>query len=810
MKSLTRLDKIARALMLITILFGIVTIITKCTSTDKKSDAVTRDKGQMVVGQRLTVSNEEARIMIAAGDVPIYYQLRINGDTVFAIDTTWHLYIQPVDTIPDVNLPPSSNAGVDQTIQLPVNSVTLNGSGADPEGQSVTYQWVKLSGTGGTITTPKAAITTVTGLTAGTYQFRLAVVDDKGATAVDDISITVNSSPVIIGVIEGYGSQVTGGAAGQVIHITNLSQLQSNIGSNRTLLIDVSGTINSSININGVSNLTIDAYSTKQDVTITSSSGDGLTIENSTNIFISGLRSKNNPGGANSDGFNAVGSSSRVVFDHCSGYGNSDGNIDITATSGKNFTVQWCIMGNDKQSGNNLVTSINVSAHHNLYIGDGAGEGAERNLYSHSNYSPKGTQSNPNFDFRNNLVHASGRYATGCGYGSIGNIVNNYYTSNKAGLINLCPDATCGSGYVSGNFNQNNSVGGTRLSSECTIPTQYRINMTDAVTAGKAVLASVGPYKRDSYEQGVINSINIGGGTPTNQPPIANAGTDKTLVAGTTSTILAGFGNDPEGAVVTYLWSKISGTGSSFSATNTGSITVTGLTTGSYVFRLIVTDDKGATGSDDVSVSVGGVTPPPTDGYTLVYSTGYDNTNDLDPFDHGQIGNGSLSISIFKTGPGSFKSVPANVSSGIRSEVQYGDGQTPLEGIVEYDVYYDNFFSNSGHSLQWHPSTDGGSGTGLFHKNSKMQFVTVKSGTSGTDVGSAFAVSTKVWHHMKLTYKFGSSGYIKVEMDGVAVVPQTNVQMGDGSKPYLKVGVNMWVNQTSVVYYDNLKVYKKS
>lgn len=208
------------------------------------------------------------------------------------------------------------------------------------------------------------------------------------------------------------------------------------------------------------------------------------------------------------------------------------------------------------------------------------------------------------------------------------------------------------------------------------------------------------------------------------------------------------------------------------------------------------------------------VPTPPVDttspvGYTLVYSTGYDTQNDLDPFDHGQIGNGSLSTTIYKTAPGSFKSVPKNVSSGIRSEVQYGSAQTPKEGIVEYDVYYDNFFSNSGHSLQWHPTTSGGSGTGLFHKEGKMQFVTVKSGTSGTNVGSPFSVSTKEWHHIKLTYKFGSAGYIKVEFDGLEKV-NAKVQMGDGSDPYLKVGVNMWVNQTSVVYYDNLKVYKKN
>lgn len=700
-------------------------LITNCNTTDKKPTTVARDEDKLVTGQSIIVDNGVAKLAL---DSNTFYIVDINGDTTFTRDTIWHRYRPAIDTAPVINKPPIVNAGADQTITLPTNTITLAGFGVDPEGLPIaSYKWIKLTGVGGVITNSVSATSTVTGLTVGTYSFRLAATDNEGAIGIDDISIIVNSMPVTTEAIEGYGSQVTGGNGYQVIHITDLSQLKSNIGSNRTLLIDVSGTLNGNISITNISNLTIDCYTTKQDVTITNTSTDGLTIENSNNILIRGLRSINNSGGANSDGFNAVGSSTNVVFDHCSAYGNSDGNIDLTATSGKNFTVQWCIMGNDKQSGNMLLTTINASIHHNLFVGDGSGEGAERNPFSHSNYSPKGTQANPNFDVRNNIINASGRYASGDSYGSIGNFINNYYTSNKAGLINLCADAgNCASGYVSGNYNQLNSTGGTRLSSECTILIQYRITTTDAVTAGKAVLASVGPYKKTSYEQGVISAINIGGTTP--------LPTDTTTV-------------------------------------------------------------------------------PPTTGYTLVYSSGYDDVNSIDPFGHGQWGSGTqadhLSTTLYKTGPGSFKSVPANVSSGIRSEVQYGSAQSPLEGIVEYDVYYDNFFANSGHSFQWHPTTSGGSGTGSYHENGKMQFKTVKSGTSGTNVGAPFSVSTKVWHHFKYTYKFGSSGYIKLELDGVVVV-NANVQMGDGSAPYLKVGVNMWADQTSVVYYDNLKVYKKA
>src|SRR6185503_557371 len=51
------------------------------------------------------------------------------------------------------------------------------------------------SGSGGTITSPNSASTTITGLSVGSYTFRLTVTDDRGATASDDVQITVNSAP---------------------------------------------------------------------------------------------------------------------------------------------------------------------------------------------------------------------------------------------------------------------------------------------------------------------------------------------------------------------------------------------------------------------------------------------------------------------------------------------------------------------------------------------------------------------------------------------------------------------------------------
>ncbi|UZR97142.1 PKD domain-containing protein [Chondrinema litorale] len=95
------------------------------------------------------------------------------------------------------NQSPVADAGVDQTITLPTSSVTLNGSGSDPDGESVTYNWSQLSGpntasfSSTTIVNP-----TVSGLIEGSYQFQLAVTDQSAAITYDTLAVTVNPAAV--------------------------------------------------------------------------------------------------------------------------------------------------------------------------------------------------------------------------------------------------------------------------------------------------------------------------------------------------------------------------------------------------------------------------------------------------------------------------------------------------------------------------------------------------------------------------------------------------------------------------------------
>ena len=51
----------------------------------------------------------------------------------------------PLVEVTPANRPPVANAGPDQTIILPVNSVTLDGSAStDPDGTITSYKWAKI------------------------------------------------------------------------------------------------------------------------------------------------------------------------------------------------------------------------------------------------------------------------------------------------------------------------------------------------------------------------------------------------------------------------------------------------------------------------------------------------------------------------------------------------------------------------------------------------------------------------------------------------------------------------------------------
>ncbi len=96
-------------------------------------------------------------------------------------------------TVNPANIAPTANAGPDQIITLPTNTVTLFGSGNDPDGNIASYQWTKISGPSQyNIASSTQAQTVINNLVQGVYQFQLTVTDNLGATGKDTVKVTVN------------------------------------------------------------------------------------------------------------------------------------------------------------------------------------------------------------------------------------------------------------------------------------------------------------------------------------------------------------------------------------------------------------------------------------------------------------------------------------------------------------------------------------------------------------------------------------------------------------------------------------------
>jgi PKD repeat protein len=91
--------------------------------------------------------------------------------------------------------PPVVDAGADQQVVLPGNSVVLPGSATDPDGGSiVTYLWTQQSGPAtATLSGADTPTLTASDLVEGVYVFRLTATDDEGETGFDEVTISVQT-----------------------------------------------------------------------------------------------------------------------------------------------------------------------------------------------------------------------------------------------------------------------------------------------------------------------------------------------------------------------------------------------------------------------------------------------------------------------------------------------------------------------------------------------------------------------------------------------------------------------------------------
>ena len=373
------------------------------------------------------------------------------------------------------NIPPTANAGADQTITLPTNTITLNGSGTDPDGTISSYSWTKISGpSGGTINNANSASAIVNNLSEGVYQFELTVTDDKGAVGKDTVQITVNAAANISPTANAGGDQT-------ITLPTNTVSLSGN-GT------DPDGTISSYswTKISGPS-----AFSIKNASSSASSNVSGL-VEG---VYLFELTVTDDKG--------AVGKDTVQITV------NAAANIPPTANAGGDKTITL------------PTNSVSLS---------GNGTDADGTISSYSWTKISGPSA---FSIKN----ASSP------------------TSEVAGLVE-----------------------GVYL---------FELTVTDnnGAPGNDTVKVTVNPAK--------------------NIPPVAQAGSNQSITLPTNTISLNGNGVDSDGTISTYLWTKIAGPAAgTITDASSALTTVKGLIEGNYIFQLTVTDNGGAKGTDTLYVTV--------------------------------------------------------------------------------------------------------------------------------------------------------------------------------------------------------------
>ncbi len=471
-----------------------------------------------------------------------------------------------------VNQPPVANAGANQTITLPVNSVTLNGSASsDPDGTIASYLWTKISGPAQyTIVNNSASSTIVNNLTVGSYSFQLKVTDNGGAVAMDTIKITVNPAPA---------NQPPIANAGAAIIVTLPTNVANLDGSAST---DPDGTISyyAWSQVSGPSTATIASASTaktgisglQQGVYVFSllvTDNLGATNSNTVSVTV-------NPA-ANISPIANAGSSSTITLPTSSVNLNGslssdpDGNIvsySWTQISGPSSAT---ILGGtlSTATATNLVAGVYTFQ---LTVTDNSGASASASVKVTVNSS--GVQppianagANQTITLPVNSVTIDGSGSSA----SSGSIVS-YAWSEKSG-----PSSISVSNTVQNTLN--NLQAGTYI---------FSLTVTDnnGATGTDSVIITVNP------------AANI--------PPVANPGPSISITLPTNTTTLDGTGShDPDGTIASYSWTKVSGPNTpTTTGANTATLSLSGLVAGQYTYKLTVTDNRGASNSAQVNIIV--------------------------------------------------------------------------------------------------------------------------------------------------------------------------------------------------------------
>jgi hypothetical protein len=475
---------------------------------------------------------------------------------------------------PPPNVPPVAGAGAAQTITLPVSNTTLDGSKSyDPDGTISKYAWTLVSGTGGTITNASSVSTTVTGLTQGTYIYKLTVTDNSNASTSVLDTIIVKAAANLPPIANAGADQTITLPVSNTTVDGSASKDQDNGGLISTYAWSQSSGPSAAVigtatkATSTLTGLQSGTYVFK--LTVTDNSGataiDSITI----NVIVAA----NIPPVANAGTSKSITLPVNTV--------NLDGSLSTDA-DGTIISYSWAqISGPSASSITNATAS--ATAANNLVAGQYI---FELTVKDNGGASTKA-------QVKITVVN-SGLQPPIANAGANQTIVLPLNQVAMDGSASVAPSGNI----VSYAWTQISGPSAATLTTAAAIQT----NATGLVAGTYLFQLSI----VDNNNVKAMDSITITVNPATNIPPVANAGASITIILPINTITLDGSkSGDADGTITTYSWTIISGPNTpGSSGANTASLSLTGLVAGQYNYQLTVTDNSGATSKAQVKITV--------------------------------------------------------------------------------------------------------------------------------------------------------------------------------------------------------------
>ncbi|HEY4061601.1 MAG TPA: PKD domain-containing protein [Puia sp.] len=504
--------------------------------------------------------------------------LTVAGTYVFQLQATDNNSLSATATVNVIvkaaNVAPSVGAGSTQTIQLPVNTATLTGTASGNGGATISSTaWTEVSGPATASFGAAGNLSTgVSGLTVpGTYVFQLKATDNNSLSATATVNVIVKAANVAPSV--GAGSAQAIQLPVSTVTLTGTASGNGGATISSTAWTEVSGPATASFGAagnlsTGVSGLTVAGVYTFK---LTATDNNSMSATGTVSVTVNAINTQPPSAGAGSA------QSIQLPVSSVTLTGTASGNAGATISS-----TAWSQTGGP-------ATAV-IAAAGSLSTGLSGLTVAGTYTFELTATDNNGLTATASV----NVIVKAANVAPSVGAGS-------------AQSIQLPVSSVTLTGTASGNAGATIS---STVWTELSGPVTATIAGAGGLSTGVSGLTVVGTYifqlkVTDNNGLSSTATVTITVTRAANLPPVANAGPAQTVQLPVSSVLLDGSGShDPDGTIVDYRWTDISGGGGvSIVAVGTAQATVYGLSAGTTVIQLTVTDNDGATGTSTVTIT---------------------------------------------------------------------------------------------------------------------------------------------------------------------------------------------------------------